>query len=111
MQVQTENKTRTWDELQSDIPCDEILNIENENTTHLDSKRTNDKINILSVTTILADSDNKTSYKPKQQYCLFCNKLVNKFGRHLLSVHKQEDYVKVITALEKESQQRKKLID
>ncbi|KAJ8952736.1 hypothetical protein NQ317_005197 [Molorchus minor] len=53
----------------------------------------------------------KTKYPPKEYYCQFCEKLVKKFGRHILSMHKFEDEIKPILSLPKKSNERKRLID
>lgn len=104
--------TITLNELKSDIVYNETQNFEKENIVSSIQKETNNKIKIISVRTILPDNNNKMeSSRPKQQYCLFCDKLLNRFGRHITSVHKQEELVKTIISLEKKSEQRKKLID
>lgn len=45
-------------------------------------------VNILSLINMHLQKTTKI-YRTKN--CLYCNKLANRFGRHLLSVHKQED--------------------
>lgn len=74
------------------------------------------KINILSNHVVLpkisaSDYNNKERYPNKQQFCIFCEKLVNRFGRHLTGVHKHEKAIMEILILPLKSLVRKKKID
>lgn len=76
-----------------------------------------EKIKILSVHQVAPpkiisfDHNNKKRYSDKKQFCLFCEKLVSRFGRHLIGVHKDKKEVIEITNLPPKSLIRKKKID
>lgn len=79
-----------------------VMIYENEKTLFDENAKTyeSDKnINILSVININVQKIKYT--KQKKQFCLFCNKQVNRFGRHLLSVHKHEDVLTIIISYKK----------
>ncbi|KAG5865759.1 hypothetical protein JTB14_025731 [Gonioctena quinquepunctata] len=83
----------TWDELQCDIPFEE-------------------KIHMISGKTIIPEEGTcKMKYEPKQQFCLYCETLVRRFGRHLTTVHKNEGEVQKIISHGKKTGLRRKLID
>lgn len=89
-----------------------VMIYENEKTLFDENAKTfeSDKnINILSVININVQKIKYT--KQKKQFCLFCNKQVNRFGRHLLSVHKHEDVLTIIISYKKKTIQRMKRID
>lgn len=66
---------------------------------------------LISPKSIAPDHNKKQRYPNKQQFCIFCEKLVNRFGRHLTGVHKNEKEVIEITNLPLKSLDRKKKID
>lgn len=67
----------------------------------------NERIRIISVDIVVPDKiTNKILYERKEQFCLFCQKLVKRFARHLTAVHKEAKEVQDIIALEKYTAQK-----
>lgn len=102
-----------WEQLQCEIPYQEVTNIEQNNLNSKPStSKKSEKINIISVDVVAPEKiTNRKVYQKKEQYCLFCQKLVKRFARHITAVHKHVEEVQGIIALEKNTAQRRKLID